>query len=258
MQISAKSTPSSFTIMRQSKKLLATSLVAVALTTFISFTLFATPVAHAAESRNLAPNFSSLPKGAKVVIMPTDIELFSLSAGGVAEPKADWTDAASKHFKAALDQKKAKLGLGDAILSEADADNLGEINALHAAVANAIALHHSMGGVYKLPTKDGKLDWSMGDAVHQIKQKTQADYALFSWVRDSYASAERKATMVLLAIAGIGITGGIQIGYASLVDLNTGQVVWFNQLARMTGDLREAEPAAESVNSLLENFPAVK
>ncbi len=258
MHISAKSTSRRLTILRDSKKLLATSLLAVALTVFVTLSLFSTPSAHASESRNLAPDFKNLPKGAKVVIMPTDIELFSLSAGGVAEPKADWTDAAAKHFRAALDQKRVKLGLGEALLSEADADNLSEINALHAAVANAIALHHSIGGAYKLPTKAGKLDWSMGDAVHPIKQKTQADYALFSWVRDSYASAERKAAMVLLAIAGIGVTGGIQIGYASLVDLNTGQVVWFNQLARMSGDLREAEPAVESVDSLLENFPVTK
>ena len=53
-----------------------------------------------AQSKNLAPGFTALPKGTKVVIMPTDIELFSVSAGGVLEPKADWTEAASKYFKA--------------------------------------------------------------------------------------------------------------------------------------------------------------
>ena len=40
-----------------------------------------------------------------------------------------------------------------------------------------------------------------------------------------------------------GLAGGSQTGYASLVDLRTGRVVWFNNLARGFGDLREPEPA---------------
>ena len=72
-----------------------------------------------AQSKNLAPGFTSLPKGAKVVLMPTDIELFSISAGGVLEPKADWTEAASKYFKSAMIEKQKKLGLSMIELSGA-------------------------------------------------------------------------------------------------------------------------------------------
>jgi hypothetical protein len=77
-------------------------------------------------------------------------------------------------------------------------------------------------------------------------------------VRDSYASAERQAAMVVLAFVGVGLGGGMQVGYASLVDLNTGQVLWFNRLLRARGDLREADKAAETVNALLEEFPVAK
>lgn len=212
----------------------------------------------AAQERNLAPGFSVLPKNAKVAVMPTDIELFSISGGGVLEPKADWTDAASRHFKAALVEKRRKLGVGTVDLSEKDADEFAEVNTLHAAVARAIAAHHFGPGFLNLPTKDGRLDWSMGDSVKALRAKTGADYALFSWVRDSYASAERVAAMIALALLGVGVGGGMQIGYASLVDLNTGQVVWFNRLLRATGDLREAGPAAETLESLLEKFPSAK
>lgn len=41
-------------------------------------------------------------------------------------------------------------------------------------------------------------------------------------MRDSYASAEHKAAMVALALFGVGIPGGFQVGYASLVDLRSG------------------------------------
>src|SRR5438876_4587556 len=225
------------------------------------FAVIAVSLAAAAwgQSKNLAPGFTSLPKGAGVVIMPTDIELFSISGGGVLEPKADWTEAATRHFKTALRDKKQKLGLRTLELAEKDADELAEVNTLHAAVARAIALHHF--GALSLPTKEGKLDWSLGEPVQAIKKLTGADYALFSWVRDSYASGERQAAMVGIAILTLGRAvplGGAQVGYASRVDLNTGRVLWFNRLLRGRGDLREADKAAETVNALLEEFPVAK
>jgi hypothetical protein len=212
-----------------------------------------------AQSKHLAPGFSALSKGAKVAIMPTDIELFSISAGGVLEPKADWTEAASRHFKNALIEKKKKaLKLDVVEVAEKDADEFADINALHGAIARAISLHHFGPGFMNLPTKNGKLDWSLGEATRAIKRSTGADYALFTWVRDSYVSGERVATMIALAVIGIGTPGGLQTGYASLVELETGRVLWFNQLQRASGDLREADKAAETIDTLLVNFPVPK
>jgi len=63
--------------------------------------------------------------------------------------------------------------------------------------------------------------------------------------------------IVAMALLGVGLAGGAQTGYASLVDLRTGRVVWFNNLARGFGDLREPEPARETVEALLKSFPEV-
>ena len=216
------------------------------------------PPPPASTSKNLAPGFTTLNSGTRVAIMPTDIELFSISAGGVLEPKADWTDAATKHFKAALIEKKRVLGLSAVELTESQADETEEINALHGAIARAIAMHHLGPGFLNLPTKDGKLDWSLGESTAAIQRLTGADYALFSWVRDSYASDERKAAMVALALVGVGLGGGMQIGYASLVDLRSGRVLWFNRLMRQSGDLREPAKAAETLDTLLSGFPIAK
>src|SRR3954469_13160021 len=123
-----------------------------------------------AQSKNLAPGFQSLAKGATVAIMPIDIELFVISAGGVVEPKADWTEAASKHFKDALMKKREALGFTAVELSAKQAEEADDINALHGAISRAIAMHHF--GPLKLPTKDGKLDWSMGVPARRFKRKT--------------------------------------------------------------------------------------
>ncbi|MES2511313.1 MAG: hypothetical protein V4625_15395 [Pseudomonadota bacterium] len=165
--------------------------------------------------------------------------------------------SALKNFKSGLNKRKQLLGTNVTELDDKDSDELAEINSLHGAVAQSVSIHHSI-GMIKLPTKNGLLDWSMGDAVKPLRDKTGADYALFVWMRDSYASSERKAAMVMMAILGVGIPGGAQIGYASLVDLRDGRIVWFNDVRRASGDLREEVSAQETLEVLLKGFPASK
>mgnify|MGYP001627303332 CR=1 FL=1 len=225
--------------------------------TVVAASCMSTSALAQADTRNYAPGFAARPAASKMVIVPVDMELFSQSAGGLMEPRADWTDAAQKHFRSALMAQKHVVGSNSIELQEKDMDDVAQLNALHGTVAEAVFVHHMM-GMPQLPTKDKLLDWTLGDAVQPLRAKTGADYALFFWIRDSYASAERKAAMVAMAILGVGISGGAQIGYASLVDLRDGRIVWFNNLARASGDLREAKPAEETLEVLLKNFPPAK
>ena len=162
----------------------------------------------------------------------------------------------SQHFKNALIEKKKKaLKLDVVEVSETDADEFADINALHGAIARDLDAS-LRAGVLNLPTKDGKLDWSLGEATRDQEGDRCRVRAVY--LRDSYASGERIATMIALAVLGVGVGGGMQTGYASLVELETGRVLWFNQLQRASGDLREAEKAAETIDTLLGNFPVPK
>ena len=221
----------------------------------VALLLAAGAVQAAEPSRRLAPGFTARAADSKLIVLPADMELYSISAGGVIEPRADWTEAAQKNFAQALAAQRKRLGTHVTDLTQAQADEFTEITTLHRAVADAISLHHR--GL-ELPTKQRKLDWSLGDAVQPLKERTGADYALFTWVRDSYASGERKAAMLAMALLGGVMVGGEQVGYASLVDLNTGRVVWFNDIKRMSGDLREPQPAQETLDALLKDFPDLK
>jgi hypothetical protein len=91
--------------------------------------------------------------------------------------------------------------------------------------------------------------------VKSLKVDTGADYALFVYLRDSYTSPGRAALMVAAALFGVGLQGGVQLGFASLVDLQTGQIVWFNRLVSPVGDLRTPEAAEKAVQELLVNNP---
>jgi len=63
--------------------------------------------------------------------------------------------------------------------------------------------------------------------------------------------------LVMAAFTGIYIpvTTGSRTAFASLVDLHSGRVVWFNRVYSATGDLREAEPAADATEAMFEDFP---
>ena len=203
-----------------------------------------------AAQPSLAEGFSKLPTGARIVLMPVDVELYEVSGGGSVEPRADWTSAAAAHITTAL--LRSRLGPGaHPMPGETDAA-LTRVMQLHRAVSSAVVIHHY--GSLKLPTKRG-LDWSLGPEASLLAEHGAADYALFVWMRDSYASAARKATIAVAAAVFLPVFGGAQSGYASLVELRSGRIVWFNRLSRMSGDLRDQAAAQETVAALLDGFP---
>ena len=201
-------------------------------------------------------------KSARVVLMPIDIELFELTAAGLKEPKADWTGTARVHVTAAL---KAYLAERDLRLrqyrkpkgSKAARRDL-QLEKLHATVGGTILVHH-YNQMNRLPTKGGKMDWTLGSTARQLGNQQGAEFALFVFLRDSHATAGRKAAVVASSIMSIigtpRVSGGERVGFASLVDLRTGKVAWFNVLYSDSGDMREAKPARDVVDDLLSGFP---
>lgn len=206
-----------------------------------------------------------------LLVMRPDVSVGSVTTGGMVEPRADWTEAARTNLIAALRAQQASRG-GDVFILErrdglsakgVDADSVAELERLHYAVGSAIATHRYAGAY--LPTKRGKgLDWTLGEDAVALGRKTGYQYALFLHAEDSFASTGRVALQVL-GVAGCvvgfcapNIGGGGQFAYASLVDLRTGEVVWFNVLQAGTqiaginmGDIRKPEGAAQMVDRLL-------
>jgi hypothetical protein len=190
----------------------------------------------------------------RIVVMPLDVELAQLTAGGLEEPHAEWTDAALRHMRAALDDEaKARnvvlVDFHPERGTSEERETSRDLVKLHRAVGAAVMLHQYAG--YALPSKDGKFDWSLGPAVASIARSHDADYALFLFVRDSYATGGRVALMVIGAALGAIVPGGAQVGFASVVDLKTGDIVWFGRLVRPHGDLRTPDAAGETVKALV-------
>lgn len=195
-----------------------------------------------------------------VVMIEPDIELSEVLAGGVQEPRQAWSEAARRLYPQAVKNRISSnrvKQLPDFMIPKdlEPGSRLGQVIRLNYAVASSILISTAPGG--QLATKKNKqLDWSFGPGVEEIRKETGADYALFTYVRDSYTSGGQAALRVIgFLLLGGDIGGGQQIGVTTLVDLRTGQVVWFNFLAKQTGDLRDEKGAAATAESMLKGFP---
>jgi hypothetical protein len=190
-----------------------------------------------------------------MVLMPVDVELSHLTAGGLLEPDAEWTEQAKRNMHTALmeEARSRKVELIDFDPNRGtpqDREASLALVQLHRAVGSSILVHQYIPEL-ALPSKKGKFDWSLGPEAAAIARSQNADYAMFLFVRDSYMTGGRAALIVVAAAFGIGLQGGSQVGFASVVDLKTGDIVWFNRLGRQSGDLRTPEVAGETVNALV-------
>ena len=205
----------------------------------------------------------------RLLVMRPDVTVNSVTTGGMPEPRADWTEQARANLITAIRAQQTERGGKVMIMERRDslagvsADTVADLERLHSAVGNSIALHRYLGA--NLPTKRNKgLDWTLGHDAITLGQKSGYDYALFLHAEDNIVSSGRVALQVL-GVAGCivgfcapNIGGGGQFAYASLVDLKTGEVVWFNvvqtgsQIAGIKfGDLRTPEGSAQMVERLL-------
>ena len=138
----------------------------------------------------------------KLLVMRPDVEVGSVTTGGLVEPRADWTETARAKVMAALRAQQAARG-GNVLVMEkrnslpgVDPETIAELERLHYAVGSSIALH-KYSGAY-LPTKRNKgLDWTLGEDAVVLGRKTGYDYALFLHAEDSFASTGRVALQVL-------------------------------------------------------------
>jgi hypothetical protein len=211
-----------------------------------------------AEAATLARAGFVFPAGpVRIVLLRPEVRMGAFNAGGFETPNADWIAAArvniQRAFVDAAEARAANLTYIDEAQGD-DADVLGHYRSLFGAVADAVMEHGLTPD--RLPTKRNGLDWSLGPGIGQVKALSGAGYALFVKTHDAYGTSGRKALQVLAALrAHAVIAPGIHAGYAALVDLRTGDLVWFTADLDMGGDLRQGDGARKRVGELLHGFP---
>lgn len=222
------------------------------------------PTVVAQEKSATKEGFALAPlSGKKILVFRPVVRVGAQSTGGMFEPNAEWTEKAKANIQLSLEQLQGKLGNEVIAAPEAygdDAQAVGEHMALFAAVSQSVIEYQFFVG-NRLPTKkrdnrNDVFDWSLGPGVANLPGAKDADYGLFIYNKDAYGSTGRKVLQVLAAFGpGISVKSGEHVGYAGLIDLRTGDLLWLNADAQMGGDVREADGSEKRVRQLLEDFP---
>lgn len=225
----------------------------------IALLAVAPAVAAAQEKTGIREGFDLKPGTARILLLEPSVRVGAQSTGGMFEPNADWTKQARENIERELGRFQGRLG-NEVVRLEFDGSPqtvpLQKYHALFGAVAGSVIEYQFFPG-NRLPTKkrDKSFNWTVGPNVKDLAALNGFDYILLIRTKDAYGSTGRKLLQVAAMLGGIGVTSGEHTGYAGLIDVKTGNLVWLNADVQMGGDVRDPIGAEKRVRQLLEGFP---
>ena len=222
--------------------------------------LIASPsVAIAQEKTGVREGFELRPGTARILLLEPSVRVGAQSTGGMFEPNADWTEQARQNIERELARVQGQLG-NEIVRLEFDGSPhtapLRKYHALFGAVAGSVIEYQFFTG-NRLPTKkrDKTFIWTVGPQIRDLAVLDGFDYILLIRTKDAYGSTGRKLLQIAGMLGGVAVTSGEHVGYAGLIDVKTGDLVWLNADMQMGGDVRDPEGAEKRVGQLLEGFP---
>jgi hypothetical protein len=191
-------------------------------------------------------------------ILPPDIKVYSVSAGGVRELRDDWSAAGRDNVIAAVREglKGQHVEIRPSPSDKETQEQIDDLQALYRAVAESIGDHAYPLGMSAFRHKLERFEYSIGP-VDRLLQKYRADALLILHGYDEVSSGGRKALRTVSWILPIG--NQVQSDSAALtialVD-RSGTVLWFDLASRTGGtDFRDRASMVEAVKVLLARYP---
>lgn len=201
-----------------------------------------------------------LPK--KVVVLPVNVEVMEVTAGGVKEEVPEWSAKASKNVFKSL---SAAIGK-EPTLKEVRAPKLSGESA--AVVDEHMALYKLVVNTASSTTWQHKIrrfDYGIGPGLTKLRNMTGADAAVMVYGRDYVSTAGRKAKAVAGNIPIINIFTGPppELGHSyihiGVVDLRTGDLLWMNSEYRDgASNLQDYEDANDIIKTIFEWYPGIE
>ena len=223
---------------------------------------FLTSACTTTKIKETTNNFTAV-KNPIMLVLDPDVEAQAILVSGVFETRADWSLEARNNMEDALRTVLGAKSSNVKIVSLSGnlTSRQQQIIKLNDAVALA-SLTHDYGQTFKLPTKKDAFDRTIGPGAKALADGTGADYALKLVAAGHYNSTggQLKNIASLVSAATIGVGPGLQFGeqtvFASLIDTQTGDVVWSNRASNLGGsDMRKPEGAVSLIEDVLKGFP---
>lgn len=202
----------------------------------------------------------SLPK--KLVILPINIEVKEVTAGGVKEVVPEWSDKAIKNTYESISTLINKDSSLEQVKLPKLSAKTSEIVSEHMALYNLVVNTASRTG---LEHKVRRFDYGIGPGLAKLQKLTGADAAVMIYGRDHVSTGGRITQTVLGYIPFVNIFTGAPTSlgdsyiHVGIVDLRTGNLLWMNSEYRDdTTDLRDFEDAKDMVETTFEWYPGIE
>lgn len=208
------------------------------------------------------PELARRSKAVRVLaLLPPDIKIYELTAGGVSELRDDWSAAGRETVSRALMQafKQRNIAVKRLAAEREAQEGFEEVYTLYRAVSASIIEHTYR--QHPFPQKLQYFDYSVG-ALDTVLQRHQADGLVVVYGIDEISTAGRKALrgvgLVLGAITGQSVLSkGTTALSLALVD-RSGSILWYKIEGDEGGfDLRDPESTTGFVQQLVAGFPQV-
>lgn len=220
--------------------------------------VLASPALAAMSATNPAMqhNLDSRPK--KVVLLPPQVFVFELSAGGVPTRMADWEALARDNLGGAARRIAETDGLFELVpvppLAADEAEQLEAHIGLYDRVAQSVFVY-GRGEQSAWAHKKNEFDYTLGPGLAFLRERTGADAALIVLGADYISSGGRKLAFVAGLARGIIMSLGQSFVAAGIVDLNNGDVQWMGFDSSSSLDTRNVEDVNGLMRTLYRTWP---
>lgn len=195
----------------------------------------------------------------KVLVLPVDVIIKEVTAGGVSEEVPDWSRQGSANVRDALttyfrSEKNKKIKLVETPrLSDREIENVKQHLALYRRVAGAVV--DKTYGQTSWPHKIQKFDYTLGNGLKSLAERTGADSAIVVVGEDEVSTAGRKVAAFFLD----AVSYGHSFLSVAIVNLNTGDILWFNYAFQYKStDLRKPGDVLTLVERIFEEYPGIE
>jgi hypothetical protein len=205
---------------------------------------------------SLSQNLDSRPK--KVVLLPPQVFVYELSAGGVPTRMADWEATARANLSAAASRFARDLNLFElAPVPQLEATDLDQLEAhigLYDRVAWSVFVY-GRGEQAAWAHKKNEFDYTVGPGLAFLRERTGADAAMIVLGADFISSGGRKAAFAAGLLLGIVMPLGQSFMTAGIVDLKSGDVQWMSFDASSSMDSRNPADVDGLMRAFYQTYP---
>jgi hypothetical protein len=221
----------------------------------------ATP-SKTAVNESLARDPGQLPR--RILLLPAEIRVHEMSAGGVTEKVDAWSTTASEHAGKYVRTQADDRGLFELVESPPLAAEQKHLLEQHIALYDQVAgsAYFARSSVFPAWRERAKtFDYTLGPGLKAFADQTGIDAAMIVSGSDYISTAGRKAAMVMGVLVGaaLGVAvvpqGGISFVSVGVIDLRSGNLIWFGTDRSESADLRNEPDVQRMLDGLFKTYP---